>query len=74
MLGTEDQHPVGDLGPGGEHERLRKAFARRLQGGIFTAWMPAAVRTASNESVSRAARSRTRNRKSAVCRVCRRVP
>ena len=35
---AEDQHPVGDLGPGGEHEPFRVAFARGLRDGIFTAW------------------------------------
>ena len=44
---AEDQHPVGDLGPGGEHEPFRIAFARGLRGGIFTASMPAPARTAS---------------------------
>jgi hypothetical protein len=29
---TEDQHPVGDLGPGGEHEPLRKSVRSRASG------------------------------------------
>ena len=43
---AEDQHPVGDLGPGCEHNRSAKAFARGLRGGIFTASIPAPARTA----------------------------
>src|SRR5258708_34435318 len=62
---AEDEHPVGDLGPGGEHEPFRKAFARGLRDGIFTASMPAAVRTASKDAVNCPARARTRNRKPA---------
>jgi hypothetical protein len=46
--------------------RSAKAFARGLRGGIFTARILAAARTASNESVNCPARSRTRNRKSAA--------
>ena len=63
---AEDEHLVGDLGPGGEHEPCRKAFARGLRGGIFTASIPAPARTASNASVNCPARSRTRNRKPAA--------
>jgi hypothetical protein len=62
---ADGQHPVGDLGPGGEHEPLRESI-RLLRGGIFTAWIPAVARTASNESVNCPARSRTRKRKSAA--------
>jgi hypothetical protein len=34
MLFAEDQHPVGDFGPGCEHEPFRIAFALGLRGGI----------------------------------------
>jgi hypothetical protein len=37
---AEDQRPVGELGPGGEHEAFRISLRPRLWGGIFTAWMP----------------------------------
>ena len=47
---AEDRHPVGDLGPGGEHEPFRRAFACGLRGGIFTASIPAPARTASNDA------------------------
>jgi hypothetical protein len=63
---AEDEHPVGDLCPGGEHEPFRVAFARGLRGGIFTASMPASARTASDAPVNCPARSRTRNRESAA--------
>jgi hypothetical protein len=29
---TEDQHPVGDLGPGGEHETFRISIRARTSG------------------------------------------
>jgi hypothetical protein len=32
MVFAEDQHPVGDLGPGGEHEPLRKSVRARTPG------------------------------------------
>ncbi len=32
MSFTEDQHPVGDLGPGGEHEPLRVGVRARTSG------------------------------------------
>jgi hypothetical protein len=47
--------------------RSAKAFARGLRGGIFTAWILAAARTASNESVNWPARSRIRNRAESAC-------
>ena len=43
-----DQHPVGDLGPHGQHETFGKEFARGHRGGILTTSMPASARTASN--------------------------
>jgi hypothetical protein len=61
-----DQHPVGDLGPGGEHEPLRVGVRPWARGGIFTASMPALARTASKKPVNCPALSRTRNRKSAT--------
>ena len=36
---ADDQHRVGDLGPGGEHEPLRQGIRTGLRGGIFTASM-----------------------------------
>jgi hypothetical protein len=63
---AEDQHPVGDFGPGSEDESFGIGVARGLRGGIFTASMPASARTASNDAVNCPARSRTRNRKSAA--------
>src|ERR1019366_4220553 len=47
MWFTEDQHPVGHLRPGGEHEPFGIGVARGLRGRIFTASMPALARTAS---------------------------
>jgi hypothetical protein len=44
---TEDQHPVGDLRPGGEHEPFRVGVRARAPGGIFPAWMPVLARIAS---------------------------
>ena len=38
---AEDEHPVGDLCPGGEYEPFRVTVRARLRGGIFTALMPA---------------------------------
>jgi hypothetical protein len=63
---TEDQYPVGDLGPGGEHEPFGIGVRPRASGGIFTASMPTPAGTASNDAVYWPARSRTRNRKSAA--------
>ena len=37
---AEDQRPVGELGPGGEHEPSAKAFARGQRGGILSASDP----------------------------------
>jgi hypothetical protein len=45
---AEDQHSVGHVRSDREHEPLAKAFACGLRGGIFTAAMPASVRSASN--------------------------
>ena len=60
MLLAEDQHPVGNLGPGGEHEPFRIGVRRGLRGGIFTASIPVSAKTALNASVNCPARSRTR--------------
>jgi hypothetical protein len=38
---TEDQHPVGDLRPGGEHESFCVGVRGGLRGGIITALTPA---------------------------------
>jgi hypothetical protein len=53
----EDHQPVGDLGPVGEHEPSAQAFARGLEGGILTAWMPVLARAASNDAVNWPVRS-----------------
>ena len=45
---AEDQHPVGDLGPGGKHEPFRISVRPRAPGGIFTTSIPASASTASN--------------------------
>ena len=63
---AEDEHPVGDLGPGGEHEPFGVGVRARTPGGIFTASRPVLARTASNDAVNCPARSRTRNRKSSA--------
>ena len=63
---TEDRHPVGDLGPGGEHEPFGIGVRPGTSGGIFTASMPMPARAASNDAVNCPARSRTRNRRSAA--------
>jgi hypothetical protein len=57
---SEDQHPVGDLGPGGEYEPLGKSVRTRASGRIFTGWMPALASAASRESVNCPALSRIR--------------
>src|SRR3954454_24546702 len=58
---TEDQHPVGDLGPDRQHEAFSEAVARGHRGGILTTSIPASAMTASNEDANWPARSRTRN-------------
>ena len=52
MSFAEDQRPVGDLSPGGEHEPFRTSIPRGLLGRIFAASMSASVRTLSNEAVN----------------------
>src|SRR6266581_5247393 len=63
---AEDEHPVGDLGPGGEHEPFGVGVRARTPGGIFTASMPVLARTASKDAANCPARSRMRYRKSAA--------
>jgi hypothetical protein len=63
---AEDQHPVGDLGPGREYEPFRIGVRARAAGGIFTALMPASARAVSNAPVNCPIRSRTRYRKPAA--------
>jgi hypothetical protein len=58
---AEDQHPVGDLGPGGEHEPFRIGIRSRAPGRDFTASMPALASSASKDAVNCPARSRIRN-------------
>ena len=44
---AEDEHPVGDLGPGGEHEPFRISVRScGLRGGIVTTSIPAPESTA----------------------------
>jgi hypothetical protein len=62
----EDQHLVGDFGPDGEDEPFGIGVRERRTGRIFAAWIPALVRTVSDDAVNCRARSRTRNRKSAA--------
>ena len=50
----------------GEVQYATRGFARGLRGGIFTASIPEAVRTASKDSVNCPARSRIRKRKLAA--------
>jgi len=50
MPRAEDQHAVGDLGPGGEHEPFRISVRARASGRDLTAWIPASARTASNDA------------------------
>jgi IstB-like ATP binding protein len=49
---AEDQHAVGDLGPGGEDEPFSVGVRAGTSGGIFSAWIPALARTASKEPVN----------------------
>src|SRR5262249_30137923 len=63
---AEDQHPVGDLGPGGEHEPFRVGIRARAPGRDFTASTPMLAKSAPKDAVNCPTRSRTRNRKSAV--------
>ncbi len=63
---AEDEHPVGDLRPGSEHESFRVSVRAGAPGRDFTASIPASARTASNDAVNCPARSRTRNRKPAA--------
>jgi hypothetical protein len=58
---AEDQHPVGDLRPGGEHEPFGVAFARGASTGVLMMRTPVAVNTASNAAVNLVSRSRIRN-------------
>jgi hypothetical protein len=62
---AEDEHPVSDLGPGGEHEPFGISVRSRAARRDFTTSIPAPDSTASNASVNCPARSRIRNRKSA---------
>jgi hypothetical protein len=62
----EDQHVVGDFGPGGEDEPFGVGVRAGTSGGIFSAWIPVLARTASKDPVNCPARSRTGNRKSAA--------
>ena len=47
----EEEHPVGDLGTGGEHEPFCVSVRAWAAGGIFTTWIPASAKTASNDAV-----------------------
>jgi hypothetical protein len=49
---AEDQHPVGDLGSGGEHEPFRQSVALGACGGLARILTPAAVNTASKDSMN----------------------
>ena len=44
MAATEDQHLVGDLGAGGEHEPSGAGVCAGLRGGIITVLTPALAR------------------------------
>jgi len=59
---AEDEHPVGDLGPGGEHEPFRISVRPRTSRRDLHATIPALARTASNDAVNCPVRSRIRNR------------
>jgi len=64
---AEDQHPVGDFGPGGEDEPFGIGVSREGFGaGSSRPRWPASARTAPDDAVNWPARSRTRNRKSAA--------
>jgi hypothetical protein len=63
---AEDEYLAGDLVRAVRTNRSAQAFARGLRGGIFTASMPVLARTVSKDWVNCPARSRSRNRKSAV--------
>jgi len=50
---AEDQHPVGDLGPGREREPFRIGIrARAPEGAIFTASIPALAKSAPEDAVN----------------------
>src|SRR5215472_4158751 len=48
----DDQHPVGDLGPGCPCPPFGVSVRPRLRGGIFTTSIPALASTASNAPVN----------------------
>ena len=55
-MSAEDEHAVGDLGPGGEHEPFRISIRAGTSGRDFTASMPASARSASKDAVNCRAR------------------
>ena len=63
---AEDQHPVGDLGPGGEHESFGVSIRARAPGRNPRCGDADAGQDPSKVSVNCPARSRTRNRKSSA--------
>ena len=62
---AEDQHPVGGLGSGGEHEPLRKSVRPRAAGGIFTASFEAVFQATGTTILRTAVRARRMN---AICK------
>ena len=60
---AEDEHPVGELRPCGEHESFRISVRPRAARRNFHDLDAAPARTALNASVNCPARSRTKNRK-----------
>jgi hypothetical protein len=63
---AEDQHPVGDLGPGREHEPFRIGMRARAPGRDFHGLDAGASQERAGGRVSCPVRSRTRNRESAA--------
>jgi len=62
VLLVPDHRPVHPLGPDGTHPPFGVRVGLRRPGGILTAVMPAAAKTASNAAVNLVSRSRIRNR------------
>ena len=63
---AEDEHPAGDLGPGGEHEPFRISVRLRAPGRDLHYLHPGAGKYRVDASVNCPALSRTRSRKSAA--------
>ncbi len=67
MPRAEDQHPVGDLAPGGEHEPFGVSVRARASGRNFHGFDTSIGQDCVKDSVNWPARSRTRKRAESAC-------